>query len=153
MSTSVNEVTLIGRLGRDPEIRYTQSGTGVANLALATDESWKDKKSGEKQTRTEWHKLVSWISIEFIEKYLHKGDMIFVKGKIQTREWEDKDGQKRSTTEINVLDIKPLVTQRTDSQPAINNRAAQTKSSLPAQNQTRQQQQPAREVQDEDIPF
>jgi len=116
MSTSVNKVILVGRLGKDPEIRYTSGGTGVANFSLATEESWKDKTSGEKMSHTEWHRLVSWKSVEFIEKYLHKGDMIYVEGKLQTREWTGTDEVKHSTVEINVLDIKPLITARVDEQ-------------------------------------
>jgi single-strand DNA-binding protein len=149
MGFSVNEVTLAGRLGRDPEIRYTEKGAGVANLALATDENWKDKTTGEKQTLVTWHKLVSWISIPFIEQYLHKGDLIYVRGKIQTREWTDKDGGKKSTTEINVLDIKPVSTARVDGQGTPPRQPAQQQRST---NKPAPRQQAA-EVSDEDIPF
>jgi single-strand DNA-binding protein len=97
---SVNKVILVGRLGRDPEIRYTTGGQAVANFSMATDESYKDR-NGERQKRTEWHKIVAWRKLaEFSQQYLKKGSMIYVEGKIQSREWQDKEGQKRTTVEI-----------------------------------------------------
>ncbi len=96
----LNKVMLIGNLGRDPELRYTQNGQAVANFTLATNESWKNK-SGEREERTEWHRIVVWgRQAEVARDYLAKGRQIFVEGRIQTREWEDKDGQKRYTTEV-----------------------------------------------------
>lgn len=97
---SVNKVLLIGRLGNNPEIRYTNTGTAVANFNLATSESWNDK-AGAKQERTEWHRVVVWGKLaELCEKYLAKGRQCFVEGRLQTRNWDDKDGNKRYTTEI-----------------------------------------------------
>jgi len=97
----LNEVKLIGRLGGDPELRYTQGGQPVANFNMATSEKYKDK-SGTAQEKTEWHKIVIWgAQAETCEKYLKKGALVCVLGKIQTRDWEDKDGNKRYTTEIN----------------------------------------------------
>jgi single-strand DNA-binding protein len=97
---SVNKVLLIGRLGNNPEIRYTNTGTAVANFNLATSESWNDKQ-GAKQERTEWHRVVVWGKLaELCEKYLAKGRQCFVEGRLQTRSWDDKDGNKRYTTEI-----------------------------------------------------
>src|SRR5450755_3631296 len=97
---SVNKVILVGRLGRDPETRYTGGGQAVANFSLATDESYKDK-SGERQKRTEWHKIVVWgKQAEIAQQYLKKGSLIFVEGRIQSREWQDKEGQKRTSFEI-----------------------------------------------------
>jgi len=110
--SSVNKVILVGRLGKDPDIRHTQSGKAVANFSIATDESYKNG-AGEKLKQTEWHNLVVWgKSVEaFVQPYLHKGDMVYVEGKLQTRKWEDKrDGTTKYTTEINVSDIKGLVT-------------------------------------------
>ena len=96
----VNKVILIGRLGRDPEIRYTTSGTPVANFSIATDERWNDR-DGNRQTRTEWHNIVLWSGLATIsEKYLKKGRLVYIEGRIQTREWDDRDGNKRRTTEI-----------------------------------------------------
>lgn len=164
MSTSVNEVRLLGRLGRNPEIRHTGGGAGVANMTLATDESYKDKTSGEKVTKTEWHRLVSWISIPFIEKYLHSGDMIYVSGKLQTREWTDKTSNaKKSVTEINVLDIKPVITARVDgtaapatrstAKPAAHATARPATRPAPAQDEYDSSDAPPMEISDEDIPF
>lgn len=97
---SINKVILVGNLGRDPEVRYTQNGNAVANLNLATNEVWKDK-SGERQERTEWHRVVVWgKQAEIAKEYLTKGSQIYVEGSLQTRQWEDKDKQKRYTTEI-----------------------------------------------------
>lgn len=96
----VNKVILVGNLGRDPEIRYTRDGTAVANLNLATSESWNDA-NGQRQERTEWHRVVAWGRLaEIAKEYLGKGRQVYVEGKLQTRSWEDKDGHKRYTTEI-----------------------------------------------------
>ncbi len=97
---SVNKVMLVGHLGRDPELRYTPSGAAVANFTLATNEAWTDK-SGEKQERTEWHRIVVWgKQAEIAGEYLTKGKQVFVEGSLQTREWNDRDGNKKQTTEI-----------------------------------------------------
>jgi single-strand DNA-binding protein len=123
MGASLNKVQLIGRMGKDPEIRYTAGGQAVANFSIATDESYKNK-DGEKVKQTSWHNLVIWgPSVEnFVQPYLHKGDLVYVEGKLQTRSWE-KDGEKKYTTEINVTDIKGLVTgDGGKQQPAISDR-------------------------------
>ena len=105
----VNKAILIGNLGRDPELRYTQNGQAVVNFTLATSESWTDKASGEKVERTEWHRIVVWGRTgELCAQYLTKGRSVYVEGRIQTREWEDKEGQKRRTTEINAQSVKFL---------------------------------------------
>jgi single-strand DNA-binding protein len=97
---SVNRVILVGRLGRDPETRYTGSGQAVANFSVATDESFKDR-NGERQKRTEWHKIVVWgKQAEIAQQYLKKGSLVFIEGRIQSREWQDKEGQKRTSFEI-----------------------------------------------------
>ena len=97
----VNKVILIGRLGSDPEVRYTPSGVAVANFSIATSEEWKDKDSGEKKERTEWHRIVAWRRLgEICGEYLSKGRQVYIEGRIQTRDWEDKEGVKRYTTEI-----------------------------------------------------
>ncbi|MCP4201849.1 MAG: single-stranded DNA-binding protein [bacterium] len=97
----LNKVQIIGNLGRDPDIRYTRSGTCVANCSVAVNEQW--TKDGEKQERVEWVRCVLWNKVgEIAEKYLHKGDQIYFEGRLQTREWEDKSGNKRQTTEVNV---------------------------------------------------
>ena len=97
---SVNKVILIGNLGRDPELRFTRDGQGVANFTLATNERWRDKE-GQNQERTEWHRIVVWgKTAENCAQYLQKGRSCYIEGRIQTREWEDKEGNKRQTTEI-----------------------------------------------------
>jgi single-strand DNA-binding protein len=97
---SVNKVILVGRLGRDPETRFTGGGQAVANFSLATDESYKDK-NGERQKRTEWHKITVWgKQAEIAQQYLKKGSLVYVEGRIQTREWQDKEGQKRTSYDI-----------------------------------------------------
>jgi len=97
---SVNKVILVGNLGADPELRYTNTGTAVANLRIATNEQWTDK-NGERQSRTEWHNIVAWGKLgEICGKYLRKGRSIYVEGRLQTRTWEDQSGQKRYTTEV-----------------------------------------------------
>lgn len=96
----VNKVILIGNLGRDPELRYTQSGQPVANFTLATTESWNTKEGG-REDRTEWHRIVAWGRTgELCAQYLSKGRTVYVEGRIQTREWENREGQKQRTTEI-----------------------------------------------------
>ena len=104
----VNKVILVGHLGADPEVRFTGTGTAVANFNLATTEKFV-AKGGEKQEKTEWHKIVAWGRLaEVAQKYLHKGKQIYVEGKIQTRQWEDKTGNTRYTTEIIVLSLVML---------------------------------------------
>lgn len=98
---SVNKAIILGRLGQEPELKYTKSGTAICNMSIATTESWNDKSSGLKQERTEWHKIVVYGALaELCSKYLAKGKQAFVEGKIQTRMWEDKENNKRYTTEI-----------------------------------------------------
>ena len=98
---SVNKVILVGNLGRDAELRYTPGGAAVATLNLATTEVWNDKASGQKQEKTEWHRVVLWgKSAESLSEYLTKGKQIYVEGRLQTRKWQDKDGNDKYTTEI-----------------------------------------------------
>jgi len=97
---SINKVILIGRLGKDPEMRFTQSKQAVANFSIATSESWKDK-GGQKQEKTEWHNIILWARLaELANEYLHKGSQVYIEGRLQTRSWDDKDGIKHYTTEI-----------------------------------------------------
>jgi single-strand DNA-binding protein len=100
MAGSINKVILIGRLGKDPEMRFTPNGKAVTNFTMATSEIWSDQ-NGEKQERTEWHRVVTWGKLaENCAKLLSKGKQVYVEGRIQTRQWDDKDGNKRYTTEI-----------------------------------------------------
>lgn len=105
---SVNKVILVGRLGQNPEVRYTPSGSAVANFSIATNESWADK-SGQKQERVEWHRVVVWGKLaELCNQYLQKGRQCYVEGRLQTRQWQDKDGQTKYSTEIQAQTIQFL---------------------------------------------
>lgn len=104
----VNKVILVGNLGRDPEVRYTPSGTAVANFTLATTETWTDR-DGEKQSHTEWHRIVAWRRLgEICGEFLSKGKQVYIEGRIRTREWEDQEGNKRKTTEIEAQTMQML---------------------------------------------
>lgn len=154
MSASVNKVTLIGRLGRDPEVRYTSSGQAVANFTLATDESYKDR-AGEKVKKTEWINIVAWgKTVEsFIQPYIHKGDMVYIEGRLQTRQWEDKQGVTKYTTEIVVDDIRGLVTSGNgDAKPAAKTTKPSTtkRAAAPA---TQEPEDFNGQIDDSDIPF
>jgi single-strand DNA-binding protein len=136
--SSVNKVILLGTLGKDPEVRRTQDGKGVANLSIATSEQWKDK-SGEKQEKTEWHRVVVWGQpAETAEKYLNKGDRVYIEGKLETRKWQDKDGRDRYQTEVVVTVGGNLV--------LLSNKKEQ-------QEQQEQQEQPKPQQQNNDTPF
>ena len=109
MARGINKVILIGNLGVDPEVRYMPSGGAVANVRLATSESWKDKQTGEQQERTEWHRVTFYGRLaEIAGEYLRKGSKIYVEGRLQTRKWQDKDGQDRYTTEIVANEMQML---------------------------------------------
>lgn len=106
--SSLNKAMIIGRLGQDPDVRYTQSNTAVANMSIATSERYKDKQ-GEWKENTEWHKVVAWGRLaEICQEYLKKGSQVYIEGPIQTRKWEDKEGQTRYTTEIKALTMTML---------------------------------------------
>lgn len=114
MARGLNKVMLIGNIGRDPEIRHTASGKTVANLSVATSDTWKDKQSGETIERTEWHRCIVWGRLaEIIGQYCRKGAKVYLEGSLQTKEWE-QDGIKRYTTEINVRDMQMLDTKGTN---------------------------------------
>ena len=112
MAGSVNKVILVGNLGRDPEIRQTQDGRSIANLSLATGESWRDRKSGERKERTEWHKVVIFNEnlVKIIQQYLTKGAKIYLEGQLQTRKWKDQSGMDRYTTEIVLQNYNGVLT-------------------------------------------
>jgi len=124
---SLNKVMVIGRLGQDPELKYTPGGAAVCNFSVATSENWTDK-SGQKQERTEWHRIVVWGKLaELCNQYLAKGRQAFIEGRLQTRSWEDKEGQKRYTTEIMANTVQFL-----DSKQTAGANATQTNSEKPA---------------------
>src|SRR5512142_2631861 len=106
---SVNKVILIGHLGADPEVSTTQGGTALAKFRLATTETWKDRSTGERQARTEWHSIVAWDKLaQICGEFLHKGKMVYVEGSLQTRSWEDQNKQKRYKTEIKANNVVML---------------------------------------------
>jgi single-strand DNA-binding protein len=140
MAGSVNKVILIGRLGKDPEVKYTQGGKSVAHFSIATDETWKDQ-NGERQQKTEWHNIVAWEKLaEICGQYLNKGKQVYIEGRLQTRSWEDKEGNKRYTTEI-----------RADTMVMLGSRSDEQRAERPAAPQQGQPSGP--EITDEDIPF
>ena len=109
MARGINKVILVGNLGNDPEVRATASGARIANISLATTDSWTDKQTGQKQDRTEWHRVVFFNRMaEIVEQYLTKGSQVYVEGRLQTRKWQDQNGQDRWTTEIVANDMQML---------------------------------------------
>jgi len=147
---SVNKAILVGRLGKDPETRYTSSGQAVCNFSLATDETYKDR-AGERQKRTEWHRIVAWGKLaEIAQQYLRKGSLIFVEGRIQTRQWE-KDGQKRYSTDIVANDFRFLGSRGDNAgSGAASAGTGDADAHAPG---AAPEEPPASEVSDEDIPF
>ena len=149
---SVNKVLLLGRLGQDIELRYTPNGDAVGNVTMATSETWKDKNTGERKEKTEWHRLVIWgRRAEGLKDYLLKGTQLYVEGRLQTRQWEAKDGGKRSTTEVKVDSIEFVGGARgTTDRPAVSNTTNdyQGQSAAPQPDTV-----PPQELSDDDIPF
>ena len=145
---SVNKVLLLGRLGQDIELRYTPNGDAVGNCTMATSETWKDKGTGERKERTEWHRLVIWgRRAEGLKDYLLKGTQIYVEGRLQTRQWEAKDGGKRSTTEVRVDHIEFVGGSRNTANQADTSNDYQDRSA------TQRESSPPQELTDDDIPF
>ncbi len=159
MSGSVNKVILIGRLGRDPELKYTPSGAPVARFTLATDESFKDR-NGEQQKRTEWHTIVAWNKLaEICGEYLTKGKQIYIEGSIRSREWQDQSGNKRTSYEI-VAQRMQMLGSRADAERAAAASEARGASpeprpaGRPAPESSEAPEPPSgTEITDEDIPF
>jgi single-strand DNA-binding protein len=122
MSRGVNKVILIGNLGNDPEVKYTPAGSAIANITLATSESWKDKNTGEQVEKTEWHRVIAFRRLaEIMGEYLKKGSKVYIEGKLQTRKWQDKDGNDRWTTEVIANEMQMLDSRngaQSDNQPA-----------------------------------
>ena len=135
MSSSVNKVILIGNLGKDPEVRHLESGVGVANFSIATSETYKDRKTGERVSQTEWHNVVLWRGLaDVAEKYLKKGDKIYIEGKLKTRTWQDQQGNNRYTTEI-VADNLTMLGKSSDRNTESNDKSALSNDSAPATQQ------------------
>jgi len=115
----INKVILVGTLGKDPETRYMPGGDAVCNISVATSESWKDKQSGEKVEKTEWHRIVFWRRLaEIAGEYLHKGSQVYIEGKLQTRKWQDNQGNDKYTTEIVAHEMQMLGGKQGGSRPA-----------------------------------
>ena len=149
MSGSVNKVILVGRLGKDPEVKYTPSGTPVAKFTLATDEVFKDR-TGEQQRRTEWHTIVAWSKLaEICGEYLVKGKQVYIEGSIRSRQWEDQTGNKRTAYEIVARDMKMLGS-RADSERG---GTAPSRGTAPQETDSPPTPPPSPEITDEDIPF
>lgn len=128
---SVNKAVLVGRCGRDPEVKFSSSGNAICNFSIATSESWKDKATGEKKEQTEWHRIVAYRKLaEVIGQYVQKGSLIYLEGKITYREWTDKDGAKRSTTEI-VADEVQFLDSKPKGQPQASYRPPETQREAP----------------------
>ncbi|MFA9950618.1 single-stranded DNA-binding protein [Dentiradicibacter hellwigii] len=116
---SVNKVILVGNLGADPEVRYMTNGDAVANIRMATTESWKDKASGERREMTEWHRVVFYRRLaEIVGQYLKKGSPVYIEGRIRTRKWQDKEGQERYTTEIEATEMQMLGSRQGQGDPS-----------------------------------
>jgi single-strand DNA-binding protein len=148
MARGVNKVILIGNIGKDPEMRYTPNGVAVANLTIATSESWKDKTSGENVEKTEWHRVVMFQRLaEIAGEYLRKGSKVYVEGRLQTRKWQDKtSGQDRYTTEI-VADSMQMLDSKGGTGGAPSTTSEKSSSSAPSDTA------PALDSFDDDVPF
>ncbi|CAI3957813.1 Single-stranded DNA-binding protein (Ssb) (PDB:1EQQ) [Commensalibacter communis] len=147
MAGSVNKVILVGRLGKDPDVRTTQAGTKVVNLTMATSEKWKDKQSGEWKENTEWHRVVIFNErlVNFAEQYLTKGHNVYVEGQLKTRKWTDQQGVEKYTTEVVIDRFRGelvLLSNRDQAQTGLNNNQAGWESSTPSKNNL-----------DDEIPF
>jgi len=150
MARGVNKVILIGNLGKDPDIRYMANGQAVANVTIATSESWKDKNTGEQQEKTEWHRVVFFRRLaEIAGEYLKKGSRIYVEGKLQTRKWQDQNGQDRYTTEIIANEMQMLDSRSGGASAGGSNNFSNASNNEPAYEP---QMAPAGDF-DDDIPF
>ncbi|MDR3764483.1 MAG: single-stranded DNA-binding protein [Acidobacteriota bacterium] len=153
MAKSVNKVILIGNLGKDPELKHTSSGTAVATVTLATNDRYKDK-SGEWQDRTEWHNVVLWARLaEIASEYLKKGRNVYIEGRLQTRSWEDKQGQKRYTTEVVASDLVLLGGGRGEDGSGGGGRSARSDFDQSGPGEFDSAPARATEITDDDIPF
>jgi len=151
-SRGVNKVILVGSLGKDPEVRYMPNGGAVANMTLATSESWRDKNTGETKEQTEWHRVVLFGKLaEIAGEYLRKGSQVYVEGSLRTRKWTDQSGQERYTTEINVPQIGGVM-QMLGGKPEANGGSSNKPQQQPHQQSPAQHNEPPMDFED-DIPF
>ena len=155
MARGVNKVILVGNLGRDPEMKYTASGAAIANITVATSESWNDKQTGEKVEKTEWHRVVAFQRLaEIMGEYLKKGSQVYIEGKLQTRKWQDQNGQDRYSTEVVANDMQMLGARGGESggRPQGGQGGGGFRNNPPSQ-QAPAQSQPDNDFADDDIPF
>ena len=151
MAGSVNKVILVGNLGRDPEIRSTQDGREIANMTVATSESWKDRNTGERKEKTEWHRVVIFNEglVNVVKNYLKKGAKVYVEGQLQTRKWTDKDGHEKYSTEVVLQGFGSTLTMLDSKRDSGGESSyGQSQSAAPAQ-----ASKPATELLDDEIPF
>ena len=153
MARGVNKVILVGNLGRDPEMKYTASGAAIANITVATSESWNDKQTGEKVEKTEWHRVVAFQRLaEIMGEYLKKGSQVYIEGKLQTRKWQDQNGQDRYSTEVVANDMQMLGARGGADAGNRPQQGGGFRNNPPAQ-QPEQQSQSGGGFADDDIPF
>ena len=153
---SVNKVILIGNLGKDPETRYMPNGEAVTNITMATTDTWKDKTSGEKQEKTEWHRVTFYRRLaEIAGEYLKKGSQVYVEGRLETRKWQDKEGKDRYTTEIIADRMQMLGSRSGQGDASARERSSETRESAPAGEAKSGGKKPAGQFadMDDDIPF
>ena len=156
MARGINKVILIGNLGNDPDVRYTSGGSPIANISLATSESWRDKETGDQQERTEWHRIVFFGRLaEIVSEYLRKGSKVFVEGRLQTRKWQDRDGNDRYTTEIVANEMQMLDSKGGAGEEFARPSSGQARKQAGANAPAPQENAPAGggEFVDDDIPF
>ena len=153
MARGVNKVILVGNLGRDPEIKYTASGTAIANVTVATSESWNDKQTNERVEKTEWHRVVAFQRLaEIMGEYLKKGSQVYIEGKLQTRKWQDQNGQDRYSTEVVANDMQMLGSRSGEATSQPQSARGGFRSNPPSQQAPAQSNQD-NDFADDDIPF
>ena len=154
MARGVNKVILVGNLGRDPEIKYTASGAAIANITVATAESWNDKQTGEKVEKTEWHRVVAFQRLaEIMGEYLKKGSQVYIEGKLQTRKWQDQNGQDRYTTEVVASEMQMLGSRGGEGGSRPQSSGGSGFRNNPQTQQAPAQSNPDNDFADDDIPF
>jgi single-strand DNA-binding protein len=154
MARGVNKVILVGNLGRDPEMKYTASGAAIANITVATSESWNDKQTNERVEKTEWHRVVAFQRLaEIMGEYLKKGSQVYIEGKLQTRKWQDQNGQDRYSTEVVANDMQMLGSRGGESGGRGQGAGGGFRNNPPAQQQTAPAESGSGGFDDDDIPF
>jgi len=154
MARGVNKVILVGNLGKDPDMKYTASGAAIANITVATTDSWNDKQTGEKVEKTEWHRVVAFQRLaEIMGEYLRKGSQVYIEGRLQTRKWQDQNGQDRYTTEVVANDMQMLGGRGGDGGGGRSQGGGGGFRNNPQEQQTQAQPKPDNDFADDDIPF